>query len=205
MTPESRRRLTVLDAMILVALSAVGFTTARFADDLLYGRYDPSWRGSHEPIRLINKVGESYTFVLVLMLGLMILRMLPPRPSRRRLWSQPGIAACLGSWVGCVAMTGAWSKRLLLDFYWVTKSSRHYWNALLANRAYIFLADEAHLFLYELALIVPAGICSAWLILWLGGRMRRPADWIDRTGLILGLWCLGSYLFAFIWQFFEQR
>jgi hypothetical protein len=43
----------------------------------------------------------------------------------------------------------------------------------------------------ELFMHVGLAVASTWLVQYLSGRWRRPADWIDGPGVVLGvLWVL---------------
>jgi hypothetical protein len=78
-----KRRFTLLDAMILVAASAIALAA--------YRAMQPEVRERDEPI-----VG-SWALLTSLSLAILFLRLKPPRPVVRRLMSRPGDAACAAS------------------------------------------------------------------------------------------------------------
>jgi hypothetical protein len=123
-----------------------------------------------------------WTFMLI------VLRLRPPRPSWRRIWRQPGMVACLAALFGWF-----WSVPPLLlamNVGYVARSSR---NITPEDWAQKYLSDE--LFMY-----VGLAVAATWLVLYASGRWRRPADWIDRMGVVLGaLWIL----IGFVWTLHE--
>jgi len=117
---------------------------------------------------------------------LIALRLRAPRPRWRRIWRQPGMAACLAALVGWI-----WSALALLlafDIVYVTRPSRR-WHP---HEEWVqkWLSDEV--FMY-----VGLAVAATWTVLFISGRWTRPADWIDRMGRIVGfLWILIGLVWA---------
>src|SRR4051812_23732853 len=97
MRPPSRR-LTILDAVALVAATAIGFGFTRALWDALRGDYFYKPMSGWTLAATLAKAPLSVLVLIPLLLTwtftLVLLRVLQPRPSLRRLPLQPGLAAC---------------------------------------------------------------------------------------------------------------
>ena len=97
--------MTIADAIILVAASAVGFWVSRYGLiallDVLVGRfYRQVWAA--DPFRLSCHWGllnsrHTQPVEAIFTLAVLGLRILRPRPDLRRLVRQPGLTACVAA------------------------------------------------------------------------------------------------------------
>ena len=100
------------------------------------------------------------------------------------------MAACLAAVVGWL-----WTVLPLLLAMNVGRVARSTRSITLEEWANKYLGDE--LFMY-----VGAAVGATWLVLYMSGRWRKPADWIDVMGRIVGvmwiviglIWTLHEYL-----------
>jgi hypothetical protein len=76
-----KRRLTILDVMILVAATAVGFAAAR----------------AIMPVVRDERIAGAWVCLVTLSLAVLFLRLKQPRPRLHRLMTRPGDAACVAS------------------------------------------------------------------------------------------------------------
>jgi hypothetical protein len=124
---------------------------------------------------------------------LVLLRMRSPRPPWRRIWRQPGMAACLAALFGCL-----WSVVVLMTLIASMELGvlPHPKKMITADLwAQKFLSDEV--FMYA-----GLAVAAAWLVQFLTGRWRKPVDWVDCLGRIVGVswifiglvWTLHEYL-----------
>jgi hypothetical protein len=192
--------MTLLDAILLVGSAAVGMGAFQFARRawfqgwILFADHGPPDLNTWTPLQVIVTCSDIVVFLIPLVapwtLLLIMLRMRPPRPSWRRIWRQPGMAACLAALVGW-----CWSGLgliLALDVGYVARPRRFIKPEEWAQK---YLADEV--FMY-----VGLAVAAAWLVLFFSGRWRRSADWIDSMGRLLGVlwiviglvWTLREYL-----------
>ncbi len=189
MAPFARRRITLLDVTLLVGSAAIGmglFTLSRrsyfkgwiplvdrgLPDIHTWATWEVVATGTDISSFLLPLVGP-WTILLIL------LRLRAPRPGWRRIWSQPGMAACIAAlfgwlWSGVGLLLAvdldrvARSRRVLTLDEWVQK----------------YLGEEV--FMY-----CGLAVASVWFMQYFSGRWRRSADWIDRMGRVLGaLWIL---------------
>ncbi|MFI5459715.1 MAG: hypothetical protein ACHRXM_30180 [Isosphaerales bacterium] len=200
MSPDRRRRMTLLDAVLLVGSAAIGMGMYQLSRRNLFrgwiwiadlGIPDiHTWSTTQAlvtcsdiTVHLVPLVAP-WTFLLI------ALRMRSPRPSWRRIWRQPGMAACLAALFGWF-----WSVVALLlamNVGYVARSRR---NITPEDWAQKYLADEV--FMY-----VGLAVAVTWLVQYFSGRWRRSADWIDLMGRVLGVlwiviglvWTLREYL-----------
>ncbi len=182
-TSAPRRRFTLLDAMILVAATAVGYAGVRVTYHIM--RVNPG-----EFLQFAS-VGDflNLTFVLSLLampvlaswtLTLIPLRLLAPRPRFRRLARQPGFAAAVAPTMAAMFLTPP------IAFGEILSMNQSHWDPFLV--------------IYPL---VPASlgvsVVVAWSLLLLGRRWRAEPSWIDRLGRALGaIWILLGLLAAII-------
>jgi hypothetical protein len=178
MPDRAGRRFKVLDAMILVAATAIGLAlTQRLSPGTLTLSYDPigpmsarwgsPWTARDWALWAVKTSLNRYHYFLPLVatltLTVLSLRMAPPRPRRARLFRQPGVVACLAAVCGL----GLWVPL----------------PAILAMRA--TRREDPPLALFAIAAASAVG--ASWLILWMGRRWRAEAGWIDRAGRALGV------------------
>ncbi|HEX8203521.1 MAG TPA: hypothetical protein VF590_23800 [Isosphaeraceae bacterium] len=161
-----RRRFTLADAMILVAATALGLDPARrFLADV---HIAVSWELT--PVNVLEAsataVAATTPCAAMWTLGLLPLRLLPPRPDRRRLRRQPGfVSAAIGLLIGVVSGAGM--------------------TAILAFQPPINPQILALLILL-LPLTVGPGIAASRLTLRMLGRRQPAADWVERLARLLG-------------------
>jgi hypothetical protein len=194
--------MTVLDATLLVGSAAVGLGMLQWVGRSLFQGW--TWtqiidRGVPDLHTLsANGVALTASDVTVFLIPivapwtilLILLRMRSPRPGWRRIWREPGMAACLAALLGW-----CWSGLgliLALDVAYLARSNR----ALPPGRwAQEYLADEV--FMY-----VGLAVAAVWTVQYLSGRWRRSADWIDTMGRVVGVlwiviglvWTMREYL-----------
>ena len=185
------RKFTLVDAMVLIAATAIAFVPIRF----MFRSYDQFSvnRSIAEDDTLVAFVAVHHMLLyiaLALSLALWILRLRKPRPVLRRIFRQPGMAAStaafmytifvlIGFIVYCLYYLGIHSRMLpdwddpmrIMEFWRIPLS----W--------------------------IGNAVALAWMSLWLSGAWRSEASWIDRAGRGLGIyWVSDSVLFG--WQSF---
>jgi hypothetical protein len=188
-----RMRPTLLDLLVLVASIAVGLALLRwrlaFADVLrFFGSISdaPPWRWSARSfsLRLSGLLDLAIPCSLTGTLGVLILRLIPPRPRLPRLARQPGFVACsvflavATLTVGAVLVTLGVRGRLgtIKPVEMVT---------------YFSIATGLAAQLGGLAVAV------AWSVLAMAGRFRMEASLVDRLGRMLGwFWIASSIVMA---------
>lgn len=168
--PAPRRRLTLLDGLVLIAALAPGLLMGRTVFEQ-EGDDPPDWtHGVGSPILQAVMgwpclvVALATPCLATLTLALVPLRYARPRPSRRRLARSRGWAA-IG--VGSLAILFGWGG--LLALMWPYKEPQVPVVPILVS-----------------PLIVTGAIAGSWITLRQTGRSRPAGDWIDRAGVALG-------------------
>lgn len=166
------RKFRLLDAIVLIAATAIGFAWLR--SDSAMGIFDgPSWIETDA-----EQLGPLLAVWSIAVLGL---RLVPPRPPLRRVVLQPGAAAC-----GAVA------------FVFTIYTFRYLVISAAGCRGipwYLFRAGGGlgPEMIGNTIVSVPyhVVVMAVWGVLFLSRRCRPEPSWIDRTGRILGLaWIL---------------
>ena len=187
MPAPAPRRLTISDAMLIVAAVAVGLIAIRpfllelgpgATIDALVVRLRAMPRT--DLIRTIPALGLMAAPTLAsLSLALVALRLRRPRPRLHRLVRQPGFTACFASVVACLACA----------------------SAILALRGTYFMdsiggSDDIGLAQLFAAIVLSSSVVASGFVIltWLGlaiSRNWRPEPgWIDRFGRVLGVFWL---------------
>ena len=201
MTKRARRTMSVADLLILVVTAGIGMGCLLAVDRTLLGNGLTRVSIVHwlavgwHPAAWLIVLKEEIALVLPLLGGwsavLPLLRLRDLRPRMRRSFGQPGIVACLAAWAGA-----AWGGLAMVISFglWQTQPGVSGSMAAFSGWAREFLAGQ---------MVGMAGlaVAAAWLGVALAGRWRRPEDWIDRLGRILGwgwigaglAWELGAY------------
>jgi hypothetical protein len=171
--PSPCRGFGLADAMILVA--ATGLALAWLRKSLEYRLTFVSDGRIIENLRPSTLVGAA--FAVTWGLGVVAIRLRPPRPSGREWTCRPGFVACLAATAGCFTKLAA----LLI------------WGAAAHFRFERWYVPSVLGQLIEPAAMAVAG---AWLTLWLAGLWKRERSWIDNLGIGVGLSWIGLDVFA---------
>jgi hypothetical protein len=177
MATGPRRDFTLADAMILVAATAVGFALIRS------GGMDLSPTSTKGALKYVNLVlaatWASFPFLMTWTPAILILSLIPPRPGLRRLFRQPGVAAC-----GSATLVIAIELIPFLLFATTIGVESAMRRGFLVRMNLLVLTYGRN---------VPFAIEGAWATLVLSGFWRRRRTWIDRLGIILGVvWVAGQ-------------
>ena len=179
MTNRDERRFHLFDAMVLIAILALGWTAARayVVDCLGYLRLGVSLTDSFwDCIDTLRYGGIPFALVWAVALVLIRVPALRHRHQRRCLCTQPGFTAALAV-VACFAVVFLDSIARTL-FLRVKSGVWGPWNV-----TKLALSD-----IHMLMVAAPSAVAATWLVLALGGRWRPERSWLDRTGLLLGVY-----------------
>jgi hypothetical protein len=173
---SSRRRITLLDLLILVAATAVGLALLRVCMSVL-----TTETLSNQPGALIRSYiirAESYAVALLApwSVALLVLSLRRPRLPFARLARGPGFIAC-------AAATSGMAIHLTLCLAQFLRIGRPTLNAVSAW-------SITHEFVNNASMM----IAGSWLTLALGARWRRETNWVGWAGRILGLGWIGLFL-----------
>jgi hypothetical protein len=165
MGAKTVRRITLADGSILIAAVAVG---------LAIGRIPQNVNGSDDsPSLIVMGLMSIYWASLMVMVALIPLRLMKPRPPWRRVRRQPGFIACAAVAFGVV-------HRAL--YFGVIR----FWQpAFWANYNVLSLIASAS---------IGWIIISAWFVLAVSGSWRPEPSWIDRSGRVLAIAWIVRYL-----------
>jgi hypothetical protein len=163
------RALTIADLMILVFATAVGLNLGAFWHRALSAEL-PEF--TIVPPRTHSRTlvaGRAISMLLAANLAVIVLRLQKPRLRIRLLLRQPGSVACLASVSALLVLVTAsrLDVRTMGGFASPLLAAAWYW---------------------------PVAVCSAVLASWLallGGRGWHAGDWVDRTGILVGLGWVG--------------
>jgi hypothetical protein len=188
----STRRIGVRDVMILIAATALGLALLRlritlakvplFLQELT--RVIFSGRSFAAKVVVVTGVLELINpVVFAWTAGIVVIRILPPRPRLRRLAAQPGFIAC------AMFLAAALFAYAILAFTIVTRGRLRVPLGTSLTPALINYHGIATL------LSVQQGgwaVAVAWLMLALAGRWAAEPSWIDRLGRALGVFWLAA-------------
>lgn len=204
MDPKPRRIFNVLDALILIAAIGVGLAWIRVFTQT-EGMTDPYPDGSEivvgRPIPspvvavLIGFwcVDTSSNLVATVTIALVLLRAFPPRPGIRRLTRQPGAVAC---WAVMVAVAFEMLSKFS-DVVHILRFGGDPWFDLWRTTPWNIQGSSESL-----------AVSVAWLLLMGSRRWKPERSWIDRVGIILGVfwlvfaplkWLIVGVVFPAIW------
>jgi hypothetical protein len=200
MSPVGRRKMSLLDAILLVGSAAIGLGLFELAHRTLFkGQIWLVDEGipnvqTWSTMELLVTCSDITVFLIPVVAPwtflLIVLRMRQPRPGWRRIWRQPGMAACLAALFGWL-----WTIVPLLLAMNVGSVARSGRNITPEDWAQRYLGDEV--FMY-----VGLAVAATWLVQYMSGRWRKSADLIDVMGRIVGVlwiaiglvWTLHEYM-----------
>jgi hypothetical protein len=178
---EPDRRFTIGDGAILIAGTALGL-------GFWIARQKGNW-GVGNNYRPIPSSPQALSyFACSVSLGMAWVVLLAPIRLHRR---GRGLVACSPGFVAALAIV----VTSLLDWYpWIKRAqgvnSMSYWDELLWG----YTCENPSQYAPALA--------TSWLVLWIGRRWSRPADWTDRLGRLLGI---GTLALALIHPFLPYK
>jgi hypothetical protein len=189
------RKLTLADAMILVAMTAVSLSCFLLVDDALFrgqryffGLFEQP-AGGWNSARVVDRAAGASAVLLVAFggwtLAPLVVRLRQPRPNWRRWIRQAGMTACVAA-VAATAICAGFAGCTFLLRWWVdgtTSLPPNYW-------ASTPLFDD---------LLAGTGVAVAavWVTQAVTGFWRPSTDWIDRLGRFLGcLWIAAGLVFS---------
>jgi hypothetical protein len=162
-----KRRFQISDAMILIAATAVGLGITRallpdFENFGMRGTSSPELNRFFRIMYLLNAIGPT---LVVWTIAVLVLGLIKPRRRLRRLFRQPGAAACASATVAIAILT------VLVLVLWIRGSAAASIPTLFSGYGQI----------------VSYAILGGWLILCLTGQWRADPNWLDRLGRLIGL------------------
>lgn len=205
MARTAPRRPTVSDAMLLVAAIAIGLAWVQankvandnyravlgpmsFIHEMVWTRFEKTW----------TSLRSYLPCVVTLMTGILLVGLRRPRPDLPRLMRQPGFVACCAVVLSLaieIARAQILTLRLIVRHGGAIEAHDHHyrfvwWETMLPRVAPV-----------EVGLIVAA----AWTTLILGSRWRPRPQWLDRTGIALGVFWIAWAVVEIVapWEFFE--
>jgi hypothetical protein len=208
MPDATDRRFTIVDAMILVASTAVGLALMRdYFPDVLTGRWKVASKESGLGIvvsYIQHALFASLPCGTVGTIAVLILRLRRPRPRLRRLARQPGMVAGLATTVVLCKHMIDGLVRFTLGFLTDVPSPVRLPNPpFMYNRSLTAMplplpsfGQEVirHPILNDSPYSVGIAIGVAWVVLALSGRFRPERSWIDRLGRAIGVYWIGVTL-----------
>jgi hypothetical protein len=174
------RKFTLIDAMVLVAATAIGLVPMRYvyADGTL-GQTLSAGLG-WETLAMIS-LGSSFVVTPLLVtwsLALWLLRLRQPRPRFRRLFRQAGMAATTA--ILLTALLVAFKLASVLGVAFLGDSAPSAVSGIL-------LFDILFMYTRSCLTALCDGVLAVWLVLWLARVGRSEASWLDRAGRALGI------------------
>lgn len=184
MSISPRRLFTLLDAMTLVAATAVGLGIARGMHDLLWMNTNMTVKdGSVGAVLLTVARWTALGLPLIVAwtIGLFLLHWRRPRPSLGDFLHRPGATAC-GAAVFALAIEAVNLTTLLvvvLARQSMSKSSYSGMAECLVDCLIRGLGIEIGM--------PGLAVAVAWMMLALSGRWEPDPGWLDRTGRLVGV------------------
>jgi hypothetical protein len=166
---------TILDGLILVAATAVGFALARA------GYLSLGWGTRPDRIaRLADGTRLASCLVLAWTMAFLPIRMRMPRPPWREVLRQPGLVACCAVCLSVVVGT-------ITVVPLVVFASAKLDSFSVQNIAVSVMSNQS----------IAHAVAAAWMALAFSGVGRSDGGWVDRLGMALGtFWVLALAFLA---------
>src|SRR4051794_32475455 len=180
METPARRRLTLLDLLILIAATAAGLSLVRISLSGIAAR--PLARGAGALTTSYITAAQTYASCLLAAWSpaLLALSLRGPRRAFRRVAREPGFIACAAATAGVAAL---YSTVCLTQFAMGKLSLEP------ASLSRIMGTFAHH---------APLMVAGAWLSLALGSRWRTESNWTGWAGRALGVGWIGLFLLGWL-------
>jgi hypothetical protein len=207
MRPSLARRCTLLDAMILIAATAIGFGLARaYSLVVLNNELTPYPLVPKVFLTVWVHILAALPVVAMWSIGVFVLNWRRPRRPLRQLARQPGFVASgavtlvslvrLGGFLTLMARTFRnrfYTLNLgVSDAFSVTLSYPGPVNSATVYNSAYFASS---------AFGISVAVAAVWLLLAVSGRWRSEPDWLDRVGRCLGAYWVGIIPFSCWWDY----
>jgi hypothetical protein len=188
-----RRRFRLIDAMILVAATALGcfITVSIVREQCLSGGWSIGLdeggdqvsggginQAAVEDLLLVGTLGIawlSFPFFAIWTLAMIPLRFISPRPRLRRMVRQPGAMAMIAAGVG-IAIAGIHVATIFVALG----------SGVLGDSVLIMVVMGGAMSYPGLAVFV------TWMTLLAGRRWRAEREWVDRLGRVFGAYWIAE-------------
>jgi hypothetical protein len=184
------RRFTLSDMMVLIGTIAIGLAPAPLTSGSWSRIGIPHAGRFLDTLMKFAAVVEPCALTLGLAIGL--LRLKRPRPSRDRLFRQPGFVPIVVTAVYGLLAAIILTMLFIVDFVFGLEIHAF------AHRSELFMvALFPPLYLFGFVVV------AVWIALWISGVWRAERSWIDRVGRALGAyWVANSVLTVVIFYLF---
>jgi hypothetical protein len=182
------REWHMTDVMLLVAVLALALAWLRSAFEALFGPFQslraagpvPPWGAAPNVlvVRLANLADATLPFLAVATLGLVALRLRPPRPALGRLARQPGLLACGVASLFLIAPVGGALTWVIFQGLLRGPGVLGQATSQAVAQVYDAMSDWGYLIGFAVAV--------AWIVLGVILRCRSEPDAYDRAGRALG-------------------
>ena len=182
-----RRPFTILDAMVLVAVAALGVYSIRSNLEYALGTYTVPF--------LLARVASTYLWIVfpaleILTMSVAVLGLMHRPRSFRRLTCQPGFVAGAAA-VMIVGVGALTNLGYLAAWYRFGPGPPPWWRGG-------SWAPDLMYFNNRMSQISSATLV-AWTLMAVGGRWRPVPDWLDRLGRVMGaMWIAFIPLYPFL-------
>jgi hypothetical protein len=180
MSTSPRRPFNLLDAMVLLAATAVGLAVARAMARKLWGSTKLNEPYNSEVLQQVTRwTVLCLPFLVAWTIAVLLLQMLSrrPRPGPDDLLCQPGAAAC-----GAAALAITTEAVIVLVMGLMSPKT----SSLRENVPQVLVWVLTHHYMCQLGMPGLA-VTVAWMALALSGRWQPEPNWLDRTGRSMGL------------------
>jgi len=168
------RSFSLLDLMIIVAAIALWLVVTRSYAQAIRSDLSSIW--SLAELGIVRIFANQGSYLLICSsFTMLLIRLRGPRPPRRRLWRQPGLAASAGAVVGILAGTAG----VLSNWASSPEPSIEVLQILQGVRPF-----------------AAPGVFGAWIALAFTRRWRSERGAIDRLGRLVGLLWLVEFVVA---------
>jgi hypothetical protein len=180
---QPTRRFGIGDALLLLAATAIGLAVMRTMGNPLRLVWEPGSASVLSQFLFITRTFPTIAAPLLLVwsAAMIVLRLRKPRPNRRRLWSQPGLLACVAAISPFV-----WTAAILAAAHLAHQARVSLRASPQPGDALFVLNGEQYvqIVMGEYTHATPA-ILLVWFAAWCYGSLRPERSWIDRAGRAL--------------------
>jgi hypothetical protein len=190
------RSFGLRDMMLIVAAAAIGMVATRYEWEQISGRW---WYKNVRPYEQCQTILMFLSpYIALWTVSLLIMRLIPPRPTLKRIGRQPGTVAAVAACAVLILIAGWLALTTYAGILMYSTMGYEYPSGRGMGSGFLVHGNRIGSAIVAYGDRIAVAVAGAWIALAASGRWRPERSWIDQLGRAVGwvwivfgvlLWC----------------